>query len=116
MSLCNISKALIVFRDNKRSYVAVWKGYKVLDHFKFTWKKFFALIIDETIIQIGNHHFCLWYFIELIHHSVFGIYISKDRTMDVFENLSDRLFKNMETILCTQTMVHAALLHNSFTR
>lgn len=44
-----------------------------------------ALIIDETIIQIGNQHFWLWICIEPIHSSVLGIYISEERNMLIAE-------------------------------
>ena len=39
-------------------------------------KRVSAFIIDETVIQIGNQHFWLWFCIEPIHSSVLGIYIS----------------------------------------
>jgi len=44
-----------------------------------------AFIIDETIIQIGNHQFWLWFCIEPIHHSALGIYISEERNRIVAE-------------------------------
>ena len=44
-----------------------------------------ALIIDETIIQIGKQHFWLWICIEPIHSSVLGIYISEERNMLIAE-------------------------------
>jgi len=44
-------------------------------------KRISAFIIDETVIQIGNQHFWLWFCIEPIHSSVLGIYISKKRNM-----------------------------------
>ena len=31
-------------------------------------KRISAFIIDETVIQIGNHHFWLWICIEPIHN------------------------------------------------
>ena len=55
--------------------------------------------IDETIIQIGNQHFWLWFCIEPIHSSVLGIYISEERNMFVARNLLDLLLKNMVDIL-----------------
>ena len=43
-------------------------------------KRISAFIIDETVIQIGNEHFCwLWFCIEPVHISRFGIYISQKR-------------------------------------
>jgi putative transposase len=48
-------------------------------------KRVSAFIIDETVIQIGNRHFWLWFWIEPIHISVLGIYISEERNMIVAE-------------------------------
>jgi putative transposase len=45
-----------------------------------------AFIIDETIVQIGDHHFWLWICIEPIDKSVLGIHISEERNMFVAEN------------------------------
>ncbi|HSF50401.1 MAG TPA: hypothetical protein VLA74_06545 [Nitrososphaeraceae archaeon] len=44
-------------------------------------KRISAFIIDETIIQIGNHHFWIWFCIESIHNLVLGIYISKEKNI-----------------------------------
>jgi transposase-like protein len=46
-------------------------------------KRVSAFVIDETIIEIGNQHFCwLWIAIEPIHSSsVLGIYISNERNI-----------------------------------
>ena len=49
-------------------------------------EKNIGFIIDETVIQIGNHHFWLWICIEPIYKSVLGKYISKERNMFVAEN------------------------------
>jgi transposase-like protein len=40
--------------------------------------KFSIQNIDETVIQIGDQHFWLWFCIETIHHLVRGIYISEE--------------------------------------
>ena len=45
----------------------------------------YAFIIDETVIQIGNQHFWLWFCIEPVDSSVLGIYISEERNMLVAE-------------------------------
>ena len=42
-------------------------------------KRVSAFVIDETVFQIGNQHFWLWFCIEPIHSSVLGIYISEER-------------------------------------
>ena len=48
-------------------------------------KRISAFIIDETVIQIGNQHFWLWFCIEPVYSSVLGIYISEERNMLVAE-------------------------------
>ena len=44
-----------------------------------------AFIIDETVIQVGNQKYWLWFCIEPVHSSVLGIYISEERNMLVDE-------------------------------
>jgi putative transposase len=46
-------------------------------------KRVSAIIIDETVIQIGNQHFWLWFCIKLVHSSVLGIYISEMRERNI---------------------------------
>ena len=53
-----------------------------------------AFIIDETVIQIGNQHFWLWFCIEPIHSSVLGIYISEERNMIIAEKFIQSLVSN----------------------
>jgi putative transposase len=87
LSLRNTSKALIIFRDEKRSYVSVWNWIQRFGSLPiYKRKRISAFIIDETIIQIGNQHFWIWICIEPIHSSVLGIYISEERNMFVAEN------------------------------
>ena len=86
LSLRNTSKALIIFKDDKRSYVSVWNWIQRFGSCQiYKRKRVSAFIIDETIIQIGNHHFWLWICIEPIDKSVLGIYISEERNMLVAE-------------------------------
>jgi putative transposase len=86
LSLRNTSKALVIFRDEKRSHVAVWNWIQRFGSLQiYKRKRVSAFIIDETIIQIGNQHFWLWFCIEPIHSSVLGIYISEERNMLVAE-------------------------------
>jgi putative transposase len=54
-------------------------------------KRVSAFIIDETIIQIGNQHFWLWFCIEPINKSVLGIDISEERNMLVAEKFNQSL-------------------------
>ena len=86
LSLRNTSKALTVFRDEKRSYVSIWNWIQRFGSCQiYKRKRVTAFIIDETIIQIGNQHFWLWFCIEPIHSSVLGIYLSEERNMIVAE-------------------------------
>ena len=87
LSLRNTSKALVIFRDeNKRSYVSVWNWIQRFGSYPiYKRKRVSAFIIDETVIQIGNHHFWLWICIEPVYSSVLGIYISEERNMLVAE-------------------------------
>ena len=88
LSLRNTSKALIIFKDDKRSYVSVWNWIQRFGscHIYNKRKRVSAFIIDETVIQIGNQHFWLWICIEPVHKSILGINISKERNMFVAEN------------------------------
>jgi putative transposase len=87
LSLGNTSKALVIFKDNKRSHVSVWNWIQRFAEYPiYKRKRVSAFIIDETVIQIGSQHFWLWICIEPIHKSVLGIYISKERNMFVAEN------------------------------
>ena len=87
LSLRNTSKALEPFRDHKRSYVSIWKWIQRFGSSSqiYKRKRVSALIIDETMIQIGNENCWLWICIEPIHKSVLGIHISKERNMFVAE-------------------------------
>ncbi len=92
LSLRNTSKALVIFRDEKRSHVAVWEWIQRFGSLQiYKRKRVSAFIIDETIIQIGNQHFWLWICIEPVHRSVLGIYISEERNMFVAENFIQSL-------------------------
>ncbi len=86
LSLRNTSKALIIFKDDKRSYVSVWNWIQRFGSCNiYKHKRVSAFIIDETVIQVGSHHFWLWICIEPIDKSVLGIYISEERNMLVAE-------------------------------
>ena len=86
LSLRNTSKALVIFRDEKRSYVSVWNWIQRFGSCQiYKRKRVSAFVIDETVIQIGNQHFWLWFCIEPIHSFVLGIYISEERNMLVAE-------------------------------
>ena len=87
LSLRNTSKALTIFRDQKRSYVSVWNWIQRFGSCQIYKRKRVtaSIIMDETIIQIGNQHFWLWFCIEPVHSSVLGIYLSEERNMIVAE-------------------------------
>ncbi|MDR4511466.1 MAG: DDE-type integrase/transposase/recombinase [Nitrososphaeraceae archaeon] len=92
LSLRNTSKALELFKDQKRSYVAIWEWIQRFGSLQiFKRKRVTAFIIDETIIQIGDQHFWLWICIEPVQRSVLGIHISKERNMFVAENFISSL-------------------------
>jgi putative transposase len=87
LSLRNTSKALVIFRDKKRSYVSIWNWIQRFGSSQiYKRKRLSAFIIDETVIQIGNHNFWLWLCIEPVHKSVLGIHISESRNMLVAKN------------------------------
>ena len=89
LSLRNTSKALDIFDDEKRSHIAVWNWIQRFGscHIYNKRKRISAFIIDETVIQIGNSHFCwLWIAIESVHRSILGIHISNERNIFVAEN------------------------------
>ncbi|MDR4511520.1 MAG: hypothetical protein MRJ93_07425 [Nitrososphaeraceae archaeon] len=53
LSLPNTSKALMIFRKEKRSYVSVWNWIQRFgSSLIYIRKRISAFIIDETIIQI----------------------------------------------------------------
>jgi putative transposase len=86
LSLRNTSKALVIFRDEKRSYVSVWNWIQRFGDYQiYKRKRISAFIIDETVIQIGNRQYWLWFCIEPVHSSVLGIFLSEERNMLVAE-------------------------------
>src|SRR5215217_6512235 len=86
LSLRNTSKALIIFKDDKRSYVSVWNWIQRFGSCQiYKRKRVSAFIIDETVIQIGNQqHFWLWFCIEPIHSSVsaWNIHLRREKYAD----------------------------------
>jgi putative transposase len=95
LTLRNTSKALVIFRDEKRSYVSVWNWIQRFGSYTiYKRKRVSAFIIDETVIQIGSQHFWLWVCIEPIHSSVLGIYISEERNMLIAEKFIRSLVSN----------------------
>ena len=86
LSLRNTSKALIIFKDEKRSYVSIWNWIQRFGSCNiYKRKRISAFIIDETGIQVGNQKFWLWICIEPVYSSVLGIYISEERNMLIVE-------------------------------
>jgi hypothetical protein len=71
LSLRNTSKALIIFKDDKRSYVSVWNWIQRFAEYPiYKRKRVTAFIIDETVIQIGSQHF---------YNSKIVIYLQKSK-------------------------------------
>ena len=88
LSLRNTSKALIIFKDNKRSYVSVWNWIQRFGSLQiYKRKRVSAFIIDETVIQIGNQHYWLWLCIEPIHLRYFESISQKEERCIVLKNL-----------------------------
>ena len=80
LSLRHTSKALVIFRDEKRSYVSVWNWIQRFGSYQiYKKRRVSAFIIDETVAQIGSQHFWLWFCIEPVHSSVLVIYIPQKR-------------------------------------
>ena len=85
LNLRKTSKALVIFKDNKRSHVSVWNWIQRFAEYPiYKRKRISAFIIDETVIQIGSQNFWLW-FCKEPYSSVLGIYISAVRNMLVAE-------------------------------
>jgi hypothetical protein len=56
LSLKNTSKALAIFRDEKRSYVSVWNWIQRFGSSQiYKRKRVSAFIIDETVIQLATN-------------------------------------------------------------
>jgi putative transposase len=86
ISLRNTSKALIIFRDEKRSHVSIWNWIQRFGSCQIYKRiRVSAFIIDATVIQIGKQHFWLWICIEPVNSSILGIYLSEERNMLVAE-------------------------------
>ena len=78
LSLRSTSKALIIFSDEKRSYVSVWNWIQRFGSCQiYKRKRVTAFIIDETIVQIGNQHYWLWFCIEPIVITSYSIHYTK---------------------------------------
>ena len=113
LSLRNTSKALVIFKDNKRSHVSVWNWIQRFAEYPiYKRKRISAFIIDETVIQIGSQHFWLWFCIEPIYNSVLGIYISEERNMIVAEKLIRSLVEKYgKHTLFILMVVHGMMRH-----
>ena len=92
LSLRNTSKALMIFRDEKRSYVSIRNWIQRFGSCQiYKRKRVSVFVIDETVIQLNNKNFWLWICIEPVHSSVLGIYISEERNMLVAERFIQSL-------------------------
>ncbi len=118
LSLRSTSKALVIFRDEKRGYVPIWNWIQRFGSSCQIYnkrKRISAFVIDETVIQIGNRHYWLWIAIEPIHKTILGINISNERNMFVAENfirsLVEKYGENIQFILME---VHGIHRHATF--
>jgi putative transposase len=94
LNLRNTSKALTIFRDEKRSHVAVWNWIQSFDCYQFyRRKRISAFIIDETMVQIGCKHIWICIAIEPVLKTVLGIHLSEERNMFVAENFIQSCFQ-----------------------
>jgi putative transposase len=92
--------------------VSVWNWIQRFAEYQiYKRKRIPAFIIVETVIQIGNQHFWLWFCIEPIHSSVLGIYISEERNMHVAAKFLRSLVSNMEDIMFILMVVHGMKKH-----
>jgi len=70
LSLRKAAEAMELFKDQKRSYVAVWKWIQRFGSYQIYRRKTVPpFTIDETVIQIDNQHFLLWICIEHVKKS-----------------------------------------------
>ena len=118
LSLRNTSKALIIFKDDKRrSYVSVWNWIQRFDSCNiYKRKRVSAFIIDETVIQVGSQHFWLWFCIEPILVLCLESTFQRREICLLLKNSLDLLLTNTENIQCIQTVVHGTMRHVMYLR
>ena len=86
VSVCVIHQGISNISRRRGVMCLSGTGFKDLSVIRFyKRKRVTAFIIDETVIQIGNQHFWLWFCIEPVHSSVLGIFLSEERNMLVAE-------------------------------
>jgi putative transposase len=96
LSLRKTSERLLPFI--KRNHVFVWnwiqkyKPTKKILQKKMKIQKF--IIIDETLIKVGNQFAWLWIAIDSINKLILGIHISFERTILVAERFLNSLIKD----------------------
>ena len=76
LSLRNTSKALIIFKDKKRSHVSVlWNWIQRFAEYPiYKHKRVSVFIIDETVTQIGSQQYWLWFCIEPVQFCAWNIH------------------------------------------
>ena len=101
LSLRSTSKALVIFRDKKRSYVSIWNWIHRFGSSQiYKRKRISAFIIDEPVIQIGWKQYYLSIATEPVHKTLLGIHISQGRNMLVAENFIRSLVDKYGNIVC----------------
>jgi putative transposase len=104
----------LIIREEKRSYISVWNWIQRFAEYQIynKRKRVSAFIIDETVIQIGNHHFWLWICIEPVYSSVLGIYMEERNMLIADKKFIRSLVSNYgKHIVYTKMEVHDMMKH-----
>jgi hypothetical protein len=112
LSFRNTSKALVIFKDNKRSHVYVWNLIQRFGSCNiYKRKRVSAFIIDETILQIGGQHFGYGYVLNQLTNLCLESTFQKRETCFLLKDLSDLLYPNIENILYIQMELLGMVKH-----
>ena len=91
--------------------VAIWKWVQRFNPKRlYHRKRLPAILIDETMLQIGPEEAWLWVAVEPIHNQILGVYISRHRNMIVVESLLKSLIR-IYGMLFIVTEGHGTLKH-----
>ena len=91
LSLRNISNALIIFQNEKRSHVSVWNWIQRFCSAQIYNKhrRISAFIIDETMIQIGSENCWLWVVLNQYENLYLEFTYQRKETCLLLNNLLD---------------------------
>ena len=111
-SFRNTSKALVIFKDNKRSHVSVWNLIQRFGSCNiYKRKRVSAFIIDETILQIGGQHFGYGYVLNQLTNLCLESTFQKREICFLLKDSSDLLYPNIENILYIQMELLGMVKH-----